>query len=48
MATFESARVQTAARAVGVAQNAFELALAYAAGAAAIRPQSRRPFRACN
>jgi (2S)-methylsuccinyl-CoA dehydrogenase len=31
MATFESARVQTAARAVGVAQNAFELAMAYAA-----------------
>jgi (2S)-methylsuccinyl-CoA dehydrogenase len=31
MATFESARVQTAARAVGVAQNAFELALGYAA-----------------
>src|SRR5215469_10923342 len=30
MATFESARVQTAARAVGVAQNAFELAIAYA------------------
>jgi (2S)-methylsuccinyl-CoA dehydrogenase len=30
MATFESARVQTAARAVGVAQNAFELAMAYA------------------
>src|SRR5205823_1223705 len=30
MATFESARVQTAARAVGVAQNAFELGLAYA------------------
>jgi (2S)-methylsuccinyl-CoA dehydrogenase len=30
MATFESARVQTAARAVGVAQNAMELALAYA------------------
>jgi (2S)-methylsuccinyl-CoA dehydrogenase len=30
MATFESARVQTAARAVGVAQNAFELAFAYA------------------
>ncbi|HEU0215195.1 MAG TPA: acyl-CoA dehydrogenase family protein [Stellaceae bacterium] len=30
MATFESARVQTAARAVGVAQNAFELAVAYA------------------
>ena len=30
MATFESARVQTAARAVGVAQNAFELGLDYA------------------
>ncbi len=29
MATFESARVQTAARAVGVAQNAIELGLAY-------------------
>ena len=30
MQTFESARIQTAARAVGVAQNALELALAYA------------------
>ncbi|MFQ5774097.1 MAG: acyl-CoA dehydrogenase family protein [Kiloniellaceae bacterium] len=30
MATFESARVQTAARAVGVAQNALELGLKYA------------------
>ena len=30
MATFEGARVQTAARAVGVAQNALELGLAYA------------------
>ena len=30
MATFESARIQTAARAVGVAQCAFELALGYA------------------
>ena len=30
MGTFESARIQTAARAVGVAQNALELALAYA------------------
>jgi len=30
MATFESARVQTAARAVGVAQSALELGLAYA------------------
>jgi (2S)-methylsuccinyl-CoA dehydrogenase len=30
MATFESARIQTASRAVGVAQNAIELGLAYA------------------
>jgi (2S)-methylsuccinyl-CoA dehydrogenase len=30
MQTFESARIQTAARAVGVAQNAMELGLAYA------------------
>jgi len=30
MATFESARIQTAARAVGVAQNAMELGLGYA------------------
>ena len=30
MATFETARIQTAARAVGVAQNAMELALKYA------------------
>ena len=30
MATFESARIQTAARAIGVAQNAFELGLEYA------------------
>jgi (2S)-methylsuccinyl-CoA dehydrogenase len=30
MATFESARIQTAARAVGVAQNALELGLKYA------------------
>ena len=30
METFESARIQTAARAVGVAQNALELGLAYA------------------
>lgn len=36
MATFESARIQTAARAVGVAQNALELAVSYAA--------SRRQF----
>ena len=30
MATFESARIQTAARAIGVGQNAFELGLQYA------------------
>ena len=30
METFESARIQTGARALGVAQNAFELGLAYA------------------
>jgi alkylation response protein AidB-like acyl-CoA dehydrogenase len=30
MATFESARIQTAARAIGVAQNALELGLQYA------------------
>ncbi len=30
MTTFESARIQTAARAIGVAQNAFELGLQYA------------------
>ncbi len=30
MATFESARIQTAARAIGVAQNAFDLGLRYA------------------
>ena len=30
MATFEGARIQTAARAIGVAQNAFELGLKYA------------------
>jgi (2S)-methylsuccinyl-CoA dehydrogenase len=32
MATFESARIQTAARSVGVAQRAMELALGYATG----------------
>jgi (2S)-methylsuccinyl-CoA dehydrogenase len=31
MATFETARIQTAARAIGVAQNGLELALGYAA-----------------
>src|SRR6185436_8596802 len=32
MATFESARIQTAARAIGVAQAAMEVALGYAEG----------------
>jgi (2S)-methylsuccinyl-CoA dehydrogenase len=40
METFESARIQTAARAVGVAQNALELGLGYAAG----RRQFGRPI----
>ena len=40
MATFESARIQTAARAVGVAQNALELGLTYAQG----RTQFGRPI----
>ena len=30
METFESARIQTAARAIGVAKNAFDLGLKYA------------------
>ncbi len=42
MATFESARVQTASRAVGVAQNALELGLAYALD----RRQFGRPIAA--
>ena len=40
MQTFESARIQTAARAVGVAQAALELGAALCAGAHAVR-QSR-------
>ncbi len=40
MATFESARIQTAARAVGVAQNAMETAVRYAAE----RAQFGRPI----
>jgi len=40
MATFEAARIQTAARSVGVAQNALELALAYATE----REQFRKPL----
>ena len=42
MATFESARIQTAARAVGVAQSAMDLALAYALG----RKQFGKPIYA--
>jgi len=42
MATFESARIQTAARAVGVAQRALELGLAYATG----RQQFGKPIYA--
>ena len=42
MATFETARIQTASRAVGVAQNALDLALAYAAE----RRQFGRPIAA--
>ena len=40
MATFETARIQTAARAVGVAQNALELGFGYAGD----REQFRRPI----
>ena len=48
MATFESARIQTAARAVGVAQNALELGLRYAKdriqfGQAALSPSRASP-----
>ena len=42
MATFETARIQTAARAVGVARSALELALAYAGD----RAQFGKPIRA--
>ncbi len=42
MATFESARIQTAARAIGVAQNAMELGLAYATE----RVQFKKPIYA--
>ena len=37
METFESARIQTAARAIGVAQNALELGLDYAQDRVAVR-----------
>lgn len=42
MATFESARIQTAARAIGVAQNAMELGLTYATD----RQQFQKPIYA--
>ena len=42
MATFESARIQTAARAIGVAQAAMEEALRYAPAARAVRRADRR------
>ena len=38
MATFELARIQTAARALGVAQNALELGFAYACERMPVRP----------
>ena len=42
MATFESARIQTAARAVGVAQSALELGLRYAQRARPVRQEADR------
>ena len=42
MATFEGARIQTAARAVGVARNALDLALRLRARAAAVRQGADR------
>ena len=41
MATFESARIQTAARAIGVAQAAMEQGLSYATAACAVRRADR-------
>ena len=46
METFEVARIQTAARAVGVAQCAFELGLALRQGARAVRQAADRTSRA--
>ena len=46
MATFESARIQTASRAVGVAQNALELGPRLRARAPPVRQAARRNFRA--
>jgi len=42
MATFESSRIQTAARAIGVAQTALDLALAYAVSANSSARRSSR------
>jgi alkylation response protein AidB-like acyl-CoA dehydrogenase len=46
MQTFESARIQTAARAIGVAQNALDLGLQYALGPQAVRQAADRVSRA--
>ena len=46
MATFESARIQTAARAVGVAQSALELGLRLRPRAQAVRQADLSPSRA--
>ena len=46
MATFESARIQTAARAIGVAQAAMEQALTYAQKPRAVRRADRAISRA--
>ena len=46
METFKSARIQTAARAIGVAQAAMELALHYAQNASAVRQAALSPSRA--
>ncbi len=42
MQTFEAARIQTAARAIGVAQSALDLGLRYAHGARPVRQADRR------
>ena len=44
MATFESARIKTAARAIGVAQNALDLALDYALTRRRVRASRSPPF----
>ena len=44
MKTFESARIQTAARAVGVAQNALDLAISYASNRKQFNKSIISPF----